>query len=65
MTIREKFEQKKPVLSFEIFPPKRGAALQNIDETLEILSVSRILSVSPLAREEAPITIEPSSLQRK
>lgn len=38
MTIREKFEQKKPVLSFEIFPPKRGAALQNIDETLEILS---------------------------
>lgn len=28
----------KQVISFEIFPPKRGAALQNIDETLEILS---------------------------
>lgn len=38
MKVREKFEQKRPVLSFEIFPPKRGAALQNIDETLEILS---------------------------
>lgn len=31
-------EKKKQVISFEIFPPKRGAALQNIDETLEILS---------------------------
>lgn len=28
----------KQVISFEIFPPKHGAALQNIDETLEILS---------------------------
>lgn len=28
---------KKTVISFEIFPPKHGAALQNIDETLEIL----------------------------
>lgn len=32
------FETKKPVLSFEIFPPKRGTALRDIDETLEILS---------------------------
>lgn len=31
-------EKKKQVLSFEIFPPKHGAALKNIDETLEILS---------------------------
>ena len=31
-------EKKKQVLSFEIFPPKRGAALRDIDETLEILS---------------------------
>lgn len=31
-------EKKKQVISFEIFPPKHGAALQNIDETLEILS---------------------------
>lgn len=31
-------EKKKQVISFEIFPPKRGSALQNIDETLEILS---------------------------
>jgi len=29
---------RRQVLSFEIFPPKRGAALKNIDETLEILS---------------------------
>ena len=28
---------KKTVISFEIFQPKHGAALQNIDETLEIL----------------------------
>ena len=31
-------EKKKQVISFEIFPPKHGASLQNIDETLEILS---------------------------
>lgn len=31
-------EKKKQVLSFEIFPPRHGAALNNIDETLEILS---------------------------
>lgn len=31
-------EKKKQVISFEIFPPKHGAALKNIDETLEILS---------------------------
>lgn len=31
-------EKKKQVISFEIFPPKHGSALQNIDETLEILS---------------------------
>lgn len=38
MRIKEKFKQKKPVISFEIFPPKHGAALQDIDETLGILS---------------------------
>lgn len=31
-------EKKKQIISFEIFPPKRGEALKNIDETLEILS---------------------------
>lgn len=34
-------EKKKQVISFEIFPPKRGEALKNIDETLEILSSLR------------------------
>lgn len=37
MKIREKFEKKRPVLSFEIFPPKKDTALKDIDETLEIL----------------------------
>lgn len=41
MRIPEIFEAKKrenkPVLSFEIFPPKKEAALQNIDETLAML----------------------------
>ena len=33
------FEEKdKQVISFEIFPPKKGSALRDIDETLEILS---------------------------
>ena len=31
-------EKKKQVISFEIFPPKKGAALRDIDATLEILS---------------------------
>ena len=30
--------KKKQVISFEIFPPKRGAALRDIDATLEVLS---------------------------
>ena len=38
MKIGEIFEQKKreghPVVSFEIFPPKKEEALKNIDETL-------------------------------
>lgn len=33
----EKKKQGKPVLSFEIFPPKKEAALKNIDETLSLL----------------------------
>jgi methylenetetrahydrofolate reductase (NADPH) len=38
MQINEIFKKKKPVLSFEIFPPKRDSALKDIDETLDILS---------------------------
>lgn len=38
MTIKETFKQKKPVISFEIFPPKRDTTLAGIDETLKILS---------------------------
>jgi len=38
MKIDSIFEKKKPVLSFEIFPPKKESALLNIDETLKSLS---------------------------
>ncbi len=38
MKIQEIFAIKRPVLSFEIFPPKRDTSLRDIDETLEILS---------------------------
>lgn len=38
MKIESKFQKKKPVLSFEIYPPKRDKAIRNIDETLAILS---------------------------
>ncbi len=39
MKLDRLFEEKnRQVLSFEIFPPKKGTALKNIDETLEILS---------------------------
>lgn len=34
MIIENLFNKKKPVLSFEIFPPKKEAELNNIDETL-------------------------------
>ncbi|MDR0220058.1 MAG: methylenetetrahydrofolate reductase [NAD(P)H] [Lachnospiraceae bacterium] len=34
MKISEAFKNKKPILSFEIFPPKKEAALQSIDEVL-------------------------------
>ncbi len=37
MRITEVYKQKKNVLSFEIFPPKRDEELKNIDETLDIL----------------------------
>lgn len=37
MKISEMHNQKKNVLSFEIFPPKKDEELKNIDKTLEIL----------------------------
>ena len=37
MKIADIHKQKKNVLSFEIFPPKKDEELKNIDETLEIL----------------------------
>ena len=38
MIIENLFEKKKPVISFEIFPPKKEAELNNIDETLKTLA---------------------------
>jgi methylenetetrahydrofolate reductase (NADPH) len=37
VVISDVFKQKQPVLSFEIFPPKKESALQGIDEVLEHL----------------------------
>ncbi len=37
MKITELYKQKKNVLSFEIFPPKKDSELKSIDKTLEIL----------------------------
>ncbi len=37
MKISEVYNKKKPVLSFEIFPPKRDTTLKSIDETLAVL----------------------------
>lgn len=37
MKLSEIHKQKKSVLSFEIFPPKKDEELKNIDKTLEIL----------------------------
>lgn len=38
MIIKNLFKEKKPVISFEIFPPKKEAELENIDETLRTLA---------------------------
>lgn len=38
MIIENLPEKKKPVISFEIFPPKKEAELNNIDETLKTLA---------------------------
>ena len=38
MKVENLFREKRPVISFEIFPPKRDTELKNIDGTLEILS---------------------------
>lgn len=37
MNLTELFGKGKPVLSFEIFPPKKNGILQNVDNTLEEL----------------------------
>ena len=37
MRIADIYKEKKNVLSFEIFPPKKDDELKNIDATLEIL----------------------------
>ncbi|MBO4927144.1 MAG: methylenetetrahydrofolate reductase [NAD(P)H] [Clostridiales bacterium] len=38
MKVSEIYKKKKKSLSFEIFPPKKDTELQNIDETLSVLS---------------------------
>ena len=38
MKISDIYKNKKKSLSFEIFPPKKDSELDNIDETLEVLS---------------------------
>ncbi|RDU25017.1 methylenetetrahydrofolate reductase [NAD(P)H] [Anaerosacchariphilus polymeriproducens] len=38
MKIKEIFEKKKPIVSFEIFPPKKETSIKHIDETLKYLS---------------------------
>ena len=37
MKITEIYESKRQPISFEIFPPKKGTELENIEETLDIL----------------------------
>ena len=37
MKLTEIYQNKKTVLSFEIFPPKKEEELKNIDRTLEAL----------------------------
>ena len=37
MLIKEFYKQKKPVLSFEVFPPKRKYSLESIYSTIEAL----------------------------
>ena len=36
--IHQIFNEKRPVLSFEIFPPKRDTTLESIDDTLKVLA---------------------------
>ena len=38
MKVSEIYKTKKKSLSFEIFPPKKDTELENIDETLSVLS---------------------------
>ena len=38
MKISDIYNSKKRTLSFEIFPPKKDSALDNIDETLSVLA---------------------------
>ena len=42
MKIPEMFQQKKPVFSMEIFPPKKKANIDSIYETVEKLKVLRM-----------------------
>lgn len=37
MKLNEVYKHKRPVISFEIFPPKKDSELKDIDETLRIL----------------------------
>ncbi|MGF7002724.1 methylenetetrahydrofolate reductase (NADPH) [Lachnospiraceae bacterium PFB1-21] len=38
MRIDELFKKKKPVVSFEVFPPKKAEGMKKMEETLDILS---------------------------
>lgn len=39
MKIKEKFKNKKPVVSFEIFPPKKSGSIETIYKTIDELAI--------------------------
>ncbi len=41
MKIKEVLEQKKPTISFEVFPPKRNMDIEGIFKTIEALKTPR------------------------
>ena len=51
MRIPELFEQKRPVFSMEIFPPKKKANIESIYDTVEKIAVCKPDSSASLTEQ--------------
>ena len=56
MFIKDIFAQKKPVLSFEVFPPKKDSGLDNV--------ISAVDELSKMPIDYMSVTVQAAAIQK-